>query len=80
MDQLRSTENSYKFRNADDAVLISEIEDDLQRMLFAFEDKANRYNMKISIEKTESLVISKIPLRCKLGVKNKPIEQTMEFN
>ena len=65
---------------ADDAVLISDNEDDLQRLLYTFEKSADRFNMKISIEKTKALTISKQPLRCKLAVYGKPIEQVMEFD
>ena len=38
---------------ADDAVLIAESEDNLQRMLFEFNQTANKYN--ISIPKTKSM-------------------------
>lgn len=65
---------------ADDAVLISDNEDDLQRLLFNFEKVAGEYNMRISAEKTKSLTISREPLRCKLAVYGEPIEQVMQFN
>ena len=65
---------------ADDAVLISDNEDDLQRLLYAFEKSADKFNMKISIDKTKALTIAKQPLRCKLAVYQRPIEQVMEIN
>ena len=57
---------------ADDAVLISEDEDNLQRMLFKLENTASKYNMKISVAKSKSLTISKEPRRCKLAIYNEP--------
>ena len=60
---------------ADDAVLIAESEDNLQRMLFGF----NKYNMSMSIPKTKSMTISKEPIRCKLALNDQPIEQVMSF-
>ena len=64
---------------ADDAVLIAESEDNLQRMLFEFNQTANKYNMSISIPKTKSMTISKEPIRCKLALNDQPIEQVMSF-
>ncbi|XP_055385812.1 uncharacterized protein LOC129614885 [Condylostylus longicornis] len=64
---------------ADDAVLLAENENDLQRMLFTFNTVAGQYNMKISTEKTKSMTISKEPIRCKLVVNNKTIEQVNRF-
>jgi hypothetical protein len=51
---------------ADDAVLLSDNEDDLQRILFNFNKAAKNFNMEIANEKTKSMIIAKIPLRCKL--------------
>ena len=45
--------------SADDAVLIAETEDNLQRMLLEFNQTATKYNMSISIAKTKSVTISK---------------------
>lgn len=64
---------------ADDAVIISEDEDNLQRLLYRFETAANKLNMTISVQKTQSLTISKEPRRCKLAVYNKSVEQVMSF-
>ena len=64
---------------ADDAVLVAEDEDDLQRLLHRFNLTAQKFNMKISAEKTKSLTISKAPLRCKLALENKVIEQVVTF-
>ncbi|XP_055390221.1 uncharacterized protein LOC129619146 [Condylostylus longicornis] len=64
---------------ADDAVLISENEDELQRLLHRFYLSAKKYNMVISTEKTKSLVVSKDPIRCKLAINDIIIEQVMSF-
>lgn len=63
---------------ADDAILTADNEDDLQRLLYRFQTTAKKLNMQISVEKTESMVISKEPIRCKLAVDNKPIQQTKQ--
>ena len=49
------------FCYADDAVLIAESKNNLQRMLFEFNQTANKYNTSISIAKTKSMIISKKP-------------------
>lgn len=63
---------------ADDAV-VSEEEDNLQRLLHQFEMTAERYNMSISIPKTQTLVIAKEPRKCILAVYDKSVEQVMSF-
>lgn len=62
---------------ADDTILIAENEDDLQRLMHQFNITAKKFNMKISAEKTKSVVISKEPIRCKLEIDNQIIEQVM---
>lgn len=49
--------------HADDALLITESEDDLQRMLHAFNKKAEELNMAISKTKTKCMTTSKESLR-----------------
>lgn len=44
---------------ADDAVLLAEIEDDLQRMLYRFNQTTREYNIQIFTSKTKALTISK---------------------
>lgn len=58
---------------------MSEDEDDLQRMLYKFEKTASKLNLTISVQKTESLTISKEPRRCKLAVYNQSVNQVMQF-
>ncbi|KAK9887098.1 hypothetical protein WA026_020042 [Henosepilachna vigintioctopunctata] len=64
---------------ADDAVLIAENEDDLQRLLHQFNLTAKSFNMIISASKTKCMTTSKTPLRCKLEVDGKSIQQEMKF-
>ena len=64
---------------ADYVVLISERKDDLQRLLYKFEQTASAFNMLVSTSKTQCLTIAKQPLRCKLVLYGKSIEQVMYF-
>lgn len=64
---------------ADDAVLLSESENNLQRILHRFYRTVEEYNMKINVENTKCITLSKEPLTCKLTVNDKPIEQVMQF-
>lgn len=66
---------------ADDALLVAESEDDLQRLLYTFKNTAEKYNMKISTTKTKSMTISREPLRCKLAIDDVTIiDQVMCFD
>lgn len=64
---------------ADDAVLVADSEDELQRILHVFNLTAKEYNMKVSAKKTKSMVVSRYPIRCKLEVDGSMVEQVMEF-
>jgi len=64
---------------ADDAVIISENVDELQRLLHQFYPTAKRYNMSIATKKAKSLVVAKEPRRCKLAVNDKIVEHVMSF-
>ncbi|KAI4481006.1 hypothetical protein M0802_014054 [Mischocyttarus mexicanus] len=59
----------------DDAILIAENEDNLQRQLYTFHLTTTKFNLKISVEKTKSMVISKYPRQCKLEIEDKCREQ-----
>ncbi|XP_057654722.1 uncharacterized protein LOC130892978 [Diorhabda carinulata] len=61
----------------DDAELISNSEDKLQRMLHILNKTAKEYNMAISTEETECLTVFKEPLRCKLEIEGTIIKQVM---
>ena len=79
--------HGYKMNNqninilcyADDAILIADSEDNLQRLLYRLVTTAKKYNMLTSTEETKSMVISKEPIRCKLEVEGHIIEQVMKF-
>ena len=47
---------------ADDATLIADIENDLQRLLNRFSHSCTKFDLKISSKKTKPLIISKEPL------------------
>ena len=64
---------------ADDAVLVAENENDLQRLLHRFNCTAKSLNMIISTQKTKCMTTSKVPLRCKLEVEGNVIQQEMKF-
>lgn len=65
---------------ADDAILLARSEDDLQRILHEFNTTAKMFNMQISSEKTKCMTISINPIRCKLEIDGKIIEQVNKFN
>lgn len=58
---------------ADDAVLIAEIEDDLQRQLHKLHLTAAQLNMKISVGKLMYITLTRELIRCKRVVQNQPI-------
>jgi hypothetical protein len=64
---------------ADDAVLLSDNEDDLRGMLFNFNKAVKNFSMKIANEKTNSKTIAKIPLRCKLVNDDQIIYQVLKI-
>ena len=64
---------------ADDVVLMANTEDDLQRLLYRFHLSCQKYNMKISVLKSRVLTVSKMPIRCKLELEGKVIEQVMSL-
>lgn len=53
---------------ADDVVLIADIVDNLQRLLFEFLKSASKYSMEVSREKNNCLTLCKELLRCKLEI------------
>ena len=65
---------------ADDATLIADNEDDLQRLLNRFSHSCAKFDLKISPTKTKSLIISKVPLKCNLQVNNTKVEQVTSLN
>ena len=64
---------------ADDAAIIAESENDLQGQLFKFFQASHQLNTNISTSKTKCMTIAKEPLRYKLVVEDKPMEQLMQF-
>jgi hypothetical protein len=64
---------------ADDAVLLADSESDLQKLLQQFHTSSQLFNMKISINKTKSMVTSRQPVQCNLVIDNDTIEQVTRF-
>ena len=65
---------------ADDFALLADTEDDLQTLLYNFHLRCLRFNIKISILKTKAMAICKEPLRSKLEIDGRMVEQVMKFN
>lgn len=61
---------------ADNAVLIAENKDDLQRLLYHFNTTAQKFKVAISAAKTKCVTAS----NCKLEIDNKIVQQEMKFN
>lgn len=77
------TENDYLniLLYADDAVILQEGEDDLQRSVHHLNKICKGYDIKISKEKTKVMAFcGKSPVRTKIVVDNKIIEQVSSFN
>jgi hypothetical protein len=57
----------------DGNVLLAQIEDHLQRLLYEFKLSATKYNTNISVDETKFLTVPKEPTRIKLEVQGKLI-------
>ena len=64
---------------ADDLVLLSSTESDLQRVLNSFADACNTAGMKISTAKIEILHLSRNPDQCVLQVNGAKLKQLEKF-
>lgn len=64
---------------ADDAILLSPTVDGLQRMLYQLQQTTSTFNLRISVEKTKSMMFGSDLRRCKLALYDRPIEQVTEF-
>ena len=60
---------------ADDAVLLADSKEQLQNVLFRFDQMAESLNMEISLNKTNSLTISRNYTKCEVQLRATPIEQ-----
>jgi hypothetical protein len=58
-------------------MLFAESGDDLQKFLHGFVTMASIFNMSISIEKTQAIVIAKEPIKYKLAVNNRIIQSNI---
>lgn len=50
-----------------DNVVLMEDDDDLQRLLFRLKTTAEKINMEISLQKTQTMVVPRNLIRCKLA-------------
>jgi hypothetical protein len=65
---------------ADDQFIIQPTEDDLQRSIFKLQTICSEFNFKISTSKTKVMAfLGKEPLRTKIELNGKPIEQVSHF-
>ena len=64
---------------ADDLVLLSSSKDDLQRALDRFAAMCEVAGMRISVAKTEALLLSRQPAQCILHVSGVPLKQVEKF-
>ncbi|KAI4474607.1 hypothetical protein M0802_015536 [Mischocyttarus mexicanus] len=78
----KTTGRGYRIGNREiklvayaDDVLISEDEDNLQRIMYKFETITKKFNLNISVQKTKLLTISKEPRLCKLAVNELRVKQ-----
>ena len=61
---------------ADDAALVAEDEDSLQRLLYRFSLLTTKFDLTLSTKKTKTLTISQEPLRCKSQLYDKVMSFT----
>jgi hypothetical protein len=66
---------------ADDQVIVTSTEDELQRAAYTLNNIAVKYNLKISVNKTKAMGMKgKINARTKIVINNNIIEQVNSFN
>ncbi|KAJ4440460.1 hypothetical protein ANN_08601 [Periplaneta americana] len=66
---------------ADDIVFMATSEDNLQRLVYNFNQMAKSFNMKISTDKSELMAfLGNEPVRSKICINNKIIEQIKNFS
>ncbi|CAG9837276.1 unnamed protein product [Diabrotica balteata] len=66
-------------RYVDDAILLSQSKDDLQRIRHQFHITSRKFNMLIFPKKTQCMVTPANLLRCKLELEDPMIEHVIEF-
>ena len=62
------------FLFADDAVLLAQSQQELQNVLDRFEFECAAAGMKLSVSKTQAMVLSRSPVQCALHVRGAPLE------
>ena len=67
-------------RFADDQGMVANTEEGLQRIMHRFNDTAKKYNMKINVEKTKTMVMSKKEDRVvNITIDGKLVEHVKKF-
>ena len=64
---------------ADDATILAETEDNLQRQFHRFNQVSKQFNMQISISKTKCMTFAREPTRCKPVIDSEIVEQVTTF-
>jgi hypothetical protein len=66
---------------AADQVIVASTEDEVQRAAYTLNNRANKYNLKISVNKTKTIGMKgKMNMRNKIVTNNNIIEQVNSFN
>ena len=73
--------NLNNIRYADDTVLLTENEQDLQNLVTSVEKESKKYGLKMNVKKTKTMIITKKQTIPKLGIKvdEKYVEQVESF-
>ena len=73
-------QNFTNLRYADDAVVISEEEAELQQMITTISDVCKEYGMEINVKKTKTMAICKTGnLQCKIMINGTMLEQVPQY-
>jgi hypothetical protein len=66
---------------ADDQVIVTSTEHDMQRAVYALNNVAIKYNLKISVNEIKTMALKgKVNVRSKIMLNNHIIEQVNSFN
>lgn len=73
---MKNEKKSMKiFCYSDQVILIKDNENESHGLLCQFETTAEKFNVPITVDITESIMISKELIKCKVAINNKPIQQ-----
>jgi len=73
-------QNLNNLRYADDAVVLTEDEVELQHMITSMNETCKEYVMEINAKKSKTIVISKSGgTQCKIMINGIPLEQVLQY-